>query len=76
MLTYAQWNWGEYGGTRKLRVGYYVADGFIAATPACVRAVHQVNGVYLLSQCKRTNTDAAAVNGVYLLSQCKSTNTR
>eukprot|EP00802_Teleaulax_amphioxeia_P007927 Tamp_07935.p1 GENE.Tamp_07935~~Tamp_07935.p1 ORF type:complete len:635 (-),score=153.61 Tamp_07935:506-2266(-) len=35
------WNWGEYSSTRKLRIGYYVADGFIAATPACVRAVHQ-----------------------------------
>jgi fatty acid amide hydrolase len=35
------WNWGEYSGTHKLRVGYYVADGFIAATPACVQAVHQ-----------------------------------
>jgi fatty acid amide hydrolase len=35
------WNWGEYSSTGKLRIGYYVADGFIAATPACVRAVHQ-----------------------------------
>ena len=35
------WNWGSYSATHKLRIGYYVADGFIAATPACVQAVHQ-----------------------------------
>ena len=35
------WNWGEYSSTRKLKIGYYVADGFIAATPACARAVHE-----------------------------------
>ena len=39
------WNWGEFSGTRKLRIGYYVADGFIAATPACVRAVHEACGM-------------------------------
>jgi len=39
------WNWSEYASSRPLRIGYYVADGFIAATPACARAVREACGM-------------------------------
>ncbi len=34
------WNPEEYGSTRKLRIGWYVDDGFMTPTPPCQRAVH------------------------------------
>ena len=33
------WDELEYKSTRKLRIGYYVDDGYMTASPACQRAV-------------------------------------
>lgn len=34
------WNHEEYASTRKLRIGWYVDDGFMTPMPPCQRAVH------------------------------------